>query len=30
VLMPGTGLCQQQKVRRLLPKVKIREIAPAI
>jgi 6-phosphofructokinase 2 len=30
VLKPGTGLCQPQEVRRLLPKVKIREIAPAI
>jgi 6-phosphofructokinase 2 len=30
VLMPGTGLCQPQEVKRLLPKVKIREIAPVI
>jgi 6-phosphofructokinase 2 len=30
VLMPGTGLCQPQEVKRLLQKVKIREIAPVI
>jgi 6-phosphofructokinase 2 len=30
VLMPGTGLCQPEAVKRLLPKVKIREIEAAI
>lgn len=30
VLMPGTGLCQPEDVRRLLPKVKIREIEAVI
>ncbi len=30
LLMPGTGLCQPEDVKRLLPQVKIREIAPAI
>ena len=29
VLTPGSGLCQPQDVKRLLPKVKIREIAEA-
>jgi 6-phosphofructokinase 2 len=30
VLMPGTGLCQPGEVKRLLPKIKIREIEAAI
>jgi 6-phosphofructokinase 2 len=30
VLMPGTGLCQPEDVKRLLPKVKIREVEAAI
>jgi 6-phosphofructokinase 2 len=30
VLTPGTGLCQPEDVMRLLPKIEIREIAPAI
>ena len=30
VLMPGTGLCQPEDVKRMLPKVKIREIELAI
>jgi 6-phosphofructokinase 2 len=30
VLTPGTGLCQPDDVKTLLPKVKIREIVPAI
>jgi len=28
--MPGTGLCQPEDVKRLLPKVKIKEIARAL
>jgi 6-phosphofructokinase 2 len=27
VLMPGTGLCQPEDVKRLLPKIRIEEIA---
>jgi 6-phosphofructokinase 2 len=30
VLMPGTGLCQPEDVKRLLPQVKIKEIVPAL
>jgi 6-phosphofructokinase 2 len=30
VLTPGTGLCQPDDVNALLPKVDIRQIAPAI
>ena len=30
VLTPGTGLCQPEEVKRLLPKVKIREVEAAI
>ena len=30
VLMPGTGLCQPEDVKRLLPHVKIKEIVPAL
>jgi 6-phosphofructokinase 2 len=30
VLTPGTGLCQPLDVKKLLPQVKIRELAPAI
>jgi 6-phosphofructokinase 2 len=30
VLTPGTGLCQPQDVKSLLPKVRIREVAEAI
>jgi hypothetical protein len=28
--MPGTGLCQPEDVKRLLPHVKIKEIVPAL
>ena len=30
VLMPGTGLCQPEDVKRLLPQVEIKEIVPAL
>ncbi len=30
VMTPGTGLCQPEDVKRLLPQVQIREVAPAI
>jgi len=30
VMTPGTGLCQPEDVKRLLPQVRIREVAPAI
>ena len=30
VRMPGTGLCQPEDVKRLLPEVKIKEIARAL
>jgi hypothetical protein len=29
VLMPGAGLCQPEEVKRLLPRVKVREIEAA-
>ena len=30
VMMPGTGLCQPQDVKRLLPQIRIEEIAHAL